>query len=80
MPPPPKFPKDGKKHIIMQGLWQFQIKTENDVISKFKAQFCANSSCVKHSLAKDPNFNQEDNYARTATTESQFDICYCCYV
>ena len=21
VPPPPKFPKDGKKHIIMQGLW-----------------------------------------------------------
>ena len=25
---------------------------------------------VKHSLAKDPNFDQEDNYAGTATTES----------
>ena len=27
-------------------------------------------SCVKHNLAKDSNFDQEDNYAGTATTES----------
>ena len=70
MPPPLKFPKDGKKHIIMQDLWWFQIKTENGVIFKFKAWFCANSSHVKHSLVKDLNFDQKDNYARTATTES----------
>ena len=54
----------------MQDLWWFWIKTENGVIFKFKAWFCANGSCVKYSLAKDPNFNQKDNYVGIATTES----------
>ena len=67
--PPLKFLKDGKKHIIIQDLWQFWIKTENGVISKFKAQFCANSSYVKYNFVKNPNFNQEDNYAGTTTIE-----------
>ena len=63
-------PKMERNTLLYKTCGQFWIKIENGVISKLKAWFYTNSSCVKHSLAKDPNFDQEDNYARTATTES----------
>ena len=62
--------QDGKKHIIIRSLWRFKIKTENGVITQFKAHLCANGSSVNQKLKADPNIEFEDNYSGSATSTS----------
>ena len=62
--------QDGKKHIIMRNLWWFKIKTENEVITWFKACLCADGSSINWKLKVDPNIEFEDNYFGSATSTS----------
>ena len=54
----------------MRSLWQFKIKTENGVITRFKAYLCTDGSSVNQKLKADPNIEFEDNYSRSATSTS----------
>ena len=51
-------------------LWRFKIKTENGVITWFKARLCVNGSSVNQKLKADPNIEFEDNYSGSATSTS----------
>ena len=62
--------QDGKKHIIMKSLWWFKIKTENRVITCFKAWLCTDGSSMNWKIKADPNIEFEDNYLESTTTNS----------
>ena len=38
--------QDGKKYIIIKGIWCFQIKTEDVKIKSYKTHYCADESGV----------------------------------
>ena len=54
----------------MKSLWWFKIKTENGVITWFKAHLCTDESSVNWKLKADPNIKFEDNYSEFATLTS----------
>ena len=68
--PCPKPNQDGKKHIIMKGIWWFQIKTEDGKIKSYKACYYADGSGVIKKLNSDPELGFEDNYSGSATSTS----------
>ena len=73
--PCPKPNQDGKKYIIMRGIWHFQIKTEDEKIKSYKACYYADESSVTKKLNSDPELGFEDNYSKSATSIS-FNLIY----
>jgi Reverse transcriptase (RNA-dependent DNA polymerase) len=44
--PRPTKHQDGKKHVIIRGVWKYRIKTQQGVITKYKARLCADGRFV----------------------------------
>ena len=51
VPPPSGLPgmgKDpGKYFPVISGLWRYQVKTKNGIVTSYKSRFCVNGSRIR---------------------------------